>query len=307
MPAVRFPAECYIAAMPISLLRPPEGDGDRPAREDLRADALAGSRHQRLGAELRPAQAVEPEAARGLCAAITRRALGDLAPALLLLGPADRERAQALGAYVLTLFDFARQRGVEGERLAQIQRWEATLEVALDGTPVERSEALKQPIFQRMAAAHARAPWDEAALARLASLARQRVLIAADEAWKLDRPLATAVAELLIPGRGEAGGELGAAWLALARAREAGQPGDSRTDDAQRESEELAELGRRLAGLPSAAAALPSRWRAAGRYLELAAAAVGRRMEKGARGGEAATPRLGLLLRLVLLVRARGW
>ena len=64
---------------------------------------------------------------------------------LAVLERLDRERVQTLAAYAYTLFDFARQHGVEGERLAQINRWEFTLEAALSGQKVG------QPIFLRMA------------------------------------------------------------------------------------------------------------------------------------------------------------
>src|SRR5690242_126899 len=103
-----------------------------PEAADWRADALARSQHSRLSAELRaPAEDHDGERAAALCAELARGLLADFAPALVFLAPEERRRAQALLAYGRTLFDFARQRGVEGERLAEINRFEFTLETAL--------------------------------------------------------------------------------------------------------------------------------------------------------------------------------
>src|SRR6202035_3733976 len=114
------------------------GPRDRhPAGPEWRADALARRRHSRLDEEIRqPAGDDDPQRAEELCADLCRNLLGDFAPALLLLRRDDRRRAQALAAYAHTLFDFARQHGVEGEKLAQINRWEFTLELALSGQAV---------------------------------------------------------------------------------------------------------------------------------------------------------------------------
>ncbi|HBL25642.1 MAG TPA: hypothetical protein DD490_02275, partial [Acidobacteria bacterium] len=68
------------------------------------------------------------------------------------------------------LFDFARQRGVDGERLAQINRWELTLETALSGVPVG------QPVFVRMAREERRRAWPTAALDEIAACARRRAI-----------------------------------------------------------------------------------------------------------------------------------
>ena len=128
--------------------RPPAAS--RRARASA-ADALARSRPQpaRRRAAGRSSD-FDEERAAALCAAICRNLLGDFAPALLLLAARRAARVQALLAYARTLFDFARQRGVEGERLAQINRWEFTLESALAGQPVG------QPVFVAMAREHAR-------------------------------------------------------------------------------------------------------------------------------------------------------
>src|ERR1700680_3911883 len=110
------------------------------------------------------------EVAEPLAAALTREALGDFAPALLLLPATERARVRALLAYACTLMACAGQQGVEGERLAQIGRWEADLERALGG------ETRTPPICLRMARENARRRWPADALDELAACARRRVL-----------------------------------------------------------------------------------------------------------------------------------
>ena len=140
-----------------------------PAGGSWRADALARSGHSRLGEEIRPPQEdLDEDRSHEVCATICRNLLGDFTPALLLLSAAERRRAQAFLAYTFTLFDFARQRGVEGERLAQINRWEFTLEAALSGQPVG------QPVFVGMAREQKRRPWPPEALDAVATCARRR-------------------------------------------------------------------------------------------------------------------------------------
>lgn len=149
--------------------QPTEPRGERPEGEAWRADSLSRSKHSRIDAEIsRPAEDFDEERAAALCAEIARQLLGDFAPALLLLSSGERRRVQALLAYACTLFDFARQTGVEGEKLAQINRWEFTLEAALSGQPVG------QPIFLRMARENERRRWPEDALDELAASARRR-------------------------------------------------------------------------------------------------------------------------------------
>jgi phytoene/squalene synthetase len=144
-------------------------DEGRPAGEDWRADSLARSQHSRLATEIRPpGEDFDEEKAAALCADITRNLLGDFAPALLLLPQNERRRTQAILAYASALFDFARQRGVEGERLAQINRWEFTLEAVLAGQPIG------QPIFLRMGRENTRRRWPIDALDELAACARRR-------------------------------------------------------------------------------------------------------------------------------------
>ncbi|HEX5759604.1 MAG TPA: squalene/phytoene synthase family protein, partial [Thermoanaerobaculia bacterium] len=172
--------------------RPPSGPG---ARDD-RADALARSRHARLDTTAAPLADDDPDRAAALCAAVCRAALADFAPALLLLPPAERSRLQALVAYARTLFDFAADPGVEGERLAQINRWQFALESALGGEPAG------QPVAVAMAREHARRPWPQEALDGVAAAARQRVAqpraATAAEADRRAERFAAAVGEALL-------------------------------------------------------------------------------------------------------------
>src|SRR3954470_20900841 len=126
-------------------------------------------RQSRLAGELNlSAEDLDEEKAEELCAGIARHLLGDFAPALMLLPGTERRRAQALLAHAFALFDFARQGGLEGEKLAQINRWEFTLEAALAGEPAG------QPIALRMARENERRRWPADALEDLAACARHR-------------------------------------------------------------------------------------------------------------------------------------
>lgn len=166
------------SAVPVERVR-----DEHPDSEEWRADALAKSRHARLADELvEPLEDHDPRNAARVCAEVTRAALGDFAPALILLPVAARERVQALAAYTLTLFDFARQTGVEGERLAALNRWEFTLEAALSGSPAG------QPVFVRMAVEEERRPWPREPLDALADAARSRAVRARP---RTDRELET--------------------------------------------------------------------------------------------------------------------
>jgi phytoene/squalene synthetase len=155
-------------------------------------------RQSRLAEELNvPREDFDEEKAGELCAGIARGLLGDFAPALLLLPGTERRRAQALLAYAYGLFDFARQVGLDGEKLAQINRWEFTLESAFAG------ERAGQPVFLRMARENERRRWPVDALDDLAICARRRALrrrppTVADadlEALSLGRAVAAALLE----------------------------------------------------------------------------------------------------------------
>ncbi len=172
--------------------------GRPPSDAEWRADALARSQHSRLDELMaEPLEDHDAERAGAVCAEITRRGLRDFAPALVLLSPAERRRVQALAAFGLTLFDFARQSSLEGEKLSQINRWSFDLESTLAGAPPG------QPVFVLLAATHAEKAWPEEALLRLANSARRRALRArarsAGEAERDARGLAAALAGALLP------------------------------------------------------------------------------------------------------------
>lgn len=153
------------SAVPVTRVR-----GQAP-ETDWRDDARAGSHHSRLVDELRaPLESHDEGRAAEICGSVCRAVLRDFAPALVLLPAEDRRRVQALATYAFTLFDFARQSGVEGERLAAINRWEFTLESALEGTPPG------QPAFVLMTASERARPWPREALDELHQAARQRAI-----------------------------------------------------------------------------------------------------------------------------------
>jgi hypothetical protein len=305
---------------------PESPSADRPRDEAWRADALARSRHSRLDELSRPAESFDEAAAEVFCGELARKALGDLSPALLLLAASERRRAQALAAYAFTLFDFARQRGVEGERLAQINRWQFTLEAALSGEPVG------QPVFVAMAREHGRQPWPEDALDALADTARQRVGEPIPETAKAfaryrrrlaaalfqavsgadPPPELAALGEALLAARGlvRVGEELRQRLSPLA-AEELPPPWVAGHPPS--EAEVLAavrrrgdELRSRLASPPELAA-LPATRRRALTFLRLGALELLARLDARGDALLTAPPRLGLRDRLLLLARARWW
>lgn len=143
--------------------------GSRPDDESWRADALVGSRHSRWVDELRqPLGLHDRERAQEVCGQVSRLVLQDFAPALLLLPSASRHRLQAMTAYALTLFDFARQTGLEGERLTAINRWEFDLEATLNGQPPG------QPVYVLIHALEQQRPWAREGFDHLHACARHR-------------------------------------------------------------------------------------------------------------------------------------
>lgn len=297
---------------------------ERPEGEDWRADSLARSQHSRLDAEISPpADDFDAEKAAALCAEITRNLLGDFAPALLLLPGTERRRAQAILAYASTLFDFARQRGVEGERLAQINRWEFTLEAALSGQPVG------QPIFLRMAQENERRRWPVDALDELAACARRRATRA--------QPATVAEAEIdaLSLGRAVAGAllekslnaEIDGLASALVRlwslqrlgeevdrrrcplpASEIAEENDGRFDPArllEAARRECQRLRSRLLRAPCGLVDLPQGYRRAAVFSLLAALRLLAEIEDPETELLKVPPRLGIGSRLGLLLRAR--
>ncbi len=140
-----------------------------PTESVRRAESSLSSRHSRLADHLLvPEEDFDADRAAELCAEVCRLALEELVPGLILIEPANRVRIQAQGAYLLALFDFAGQPGMEGERLAQINRWEYNLELALEEDPVG------QPIFVHLANCYAQNPWPDAQFSRFGVLARHR-------------------------------------------------------------------------------------------------------------------------------------
>jgi hypothetical protein len=284
---------------------------------------MAASRHSRLLDELRLPQAEEdPAAATRLCGEICRKALRDLAPALILLPAADRRRAQALAAYALVLFDFARQSGLEGERLSQINRWQFHLEEALGGEPTA------QPIFLCLQLEERRLPWDREALDGLADAARRRVACRRPATAKARsaevEQLAMAVCSALRDDAGAAASRLAAGLVRLfslldldegLRRHDARLPRQELPDDwhgtADPQTSSLAEAVRRECGRIRPLLSLPRRgelpptWRRSARFLALAGRQL---LTKAAQMGPAIAtqpPRLGIGNRLTLLLRAR--
>ncbi len=289
-----------------------------------RADALGASRHSRLADEIRPTvERPDPEAAAELCADLTRAHLGDFALALALLTRPERRRAQAVVAYACTLFDFARQRGVDGDRLAAINRWEYTLDEALSGREVN------QPIFAAMSREQGRRRWSAEGLDALSACARHRathdqpttVQEVERDALALARGFGRAWLGTPVPPEIEA---LGAGLIRLDRLQQLGRETAegrcplARTKvgsacpippaeplllaEAQRECQRLRPLflgGAR--GLPT----LPDGYRRAVAYALFAGLALLTQIEEADTTLLTTPPRIGLRARLRLLARAR--
>lgn len=268
-----------------------------------------------------PAGDFDEEKAGLLCAQITRVVLGDFAPGLLLLPAGERRRVQALIAYAHTLFGFARQEGLEGDRLAQINRWEYTLESALSGIPVG------QPIFLRMARENARRAWPVDALDDLAACARRRALRAQPttvaEAEADARNLARAVGLALLEDRLNAeANNLAGALIRLAALQHLGEGvrqgrcpipeselGSGTSDTPALLAavrRECARLRSRVLRSPRGLLDLPGGYRQAAVYSLLAALRLLTDIETREEATLLATPRrLGVLSRVGFLLRAR--
>lgn len=282
------------------------------------------SPHSRLDQEIRrPDEDFDEERALELCAEVARNLLGDFAPALVLLPVYDRQRVQTLLAYTFTLFDFARQRGVEGERLAQINRWQFTLETALGGQPVG------QPVFVRIAREQRRRAWSAEALDEIAACARRRATRprpatpeeADADAERLARAVATALLGKAPPG------EVNAFAGALVRLRSlqslgsevqgkrnplavsempddwAGEPSPQKLFEAAQR--ECLRLRPRLLRAPRGLLDLPAGYRRAAVFCLLASLRLLTRIEDGDAGLLQTPPQLGVMSRLGLLARAR--
>lgn len=282
------------------------------------------SPHSRLDQEIRrPDEDFDEERALELCAEVARNLLGDFAPALVLLPVFDRQRVQTLLAYTFTLFDFARQRGVEGERLSQINRWVFTLETALGGEPVG------QPVFVRMAREHRRRAWFVEALDEIANCARRRATRprpatpeeADADAERLARAVVTALLGKAPP---EEVNEFAGALVRLRVLQglgaevqgrrnplavsempdELGEDPDPRKlfAAAQRECHRLRP---RLLRAPRGLLDLPAGYRRAAVFCLLASLRLLTQIEDGDAGLLQTPPQLGVMSRLGLLARAR--
>jgi phytoene/squalene synthetase len=247
-----------------------------------------------------------------------REALGDFAPALLLLPATERARVRTLLAYACTLLACAGQQGVEEERLAQIDRWEAGLERALGG------ETGTPPICLRMARENARRRWPADALDELAACARRRVLrprpATAADAGSDARSLARAVGGALLETslNAEVSGFAGAlvrlhalqhlgAALARGRCPLPADEGESLVDEALGEAvqRECARLRPWLLRAPRGLVELPVPYRRAGVFSLLAALRLLSDVEEAGARLLAAPPHLPPATRILLLARAR--
>lgn len=249
---------------------------------------------------------------------LARAALGDFAPALVLLPATERARVRALLAYACTLLACAGQEGKEGERLAQIDSWEAGLERALEG------ETRTPPICLRMARENARRRWPADALDELAACARRCVLrlrpATAADAGADARSLARAVGGALLETSLNAevsgfGGalvrlhalqHLGAA-LARGRCPLPADEGESLVGEALGEAvqRECARLRPWLLRAPRGLVDLPVPYRRAGVFSLLAALRLLADVEEAGERILSAPPQLPRATRIVLLARAR--
>jgi phytoene/squalene synthetase len=297
-----------------------------PQDSDWRADALAGSRHSRLADHLvQPIESHDIEQAAVICAQVGRSVLGDLAPALILLHPEWRQRVQALTAYGLTLFDFAKQTGLEGERLSQINRWEFELETALSGKPSG------QPVFVLLATENRIRPWPVEALDRLGNAARRRITSRRPStAAALDQQalaLGGAIVGSLVEDGGTPALDSFAAALLRIRAlqdlahslrrHQATLPVDELADSWDPESNtdgrrldlaiggECERIRALLTDASKAVSEAPPPMRSAAAYLLLAGRRLLKQMEKQGAGILEKPPRLGVASRLGMLLRAR--
>lgn len=316
-PAVPAPAAPPPRPRPLPAVR--EGHPTDPA---WRGDARQPSCHSRL--EVPPdLEARDEEKAAEVCAALTRDLLGDFAPALLLLPANERRRVQALLAYAVALFDFARRGAGPGDRLVQIDRFSGTLLAALAGEPTG------QEIFVRMAQENARRRWPPDALAELADCARRRALRRQPvTAGEVETEVAQAVGALgraLLESHWNAEVEsLGAALLRLQLLRRLGMevaahrcplpadevPAHPGRGPAVAELEravrrECEHLRPRLLRAPRGLVDLPDGYRRAGLFASLAAVHFLSDLEDGEASLLAEPPRLPTGKRVALLLRAR--
>jgi hypothetical protein len=281
------------AAAPVRDAGGQRGAGQKGAEAEAPARDAGGRRTAGPGAA--------GDGADGLCAALTRDLLGDFAPALLLLPATERSRARALIACARLLFDFARQPGPEGERLAGLARCEHGLEQALAG------RAVGQPILLRVGEESSRRRWPPDALDELLACARRRALRphggdddgdgAAVEAEQ--RSLARAVGTALLEERinSEVTG-FAAALMRLCGVRGAGV-------DPEAARRACIRLRPRLLRAPRGLVELPAPYRRAGVFCLLVALRIVSQIEESGSGRPAAPARLNAGTRIGMLLRAR--
>lgn len=302
------------------------GIADKPPDVSRRAEDYVSSRHSRLVDEIcQPLEVNDPREAAALCAEVTRRILLDFAPALTLLPVIERRRAQTLATFAFTLFDFARQSGLEGERLSQINRWEFSLEAALTGEPTG------QPVFVQIAQLDGQVPWSRDGFDRLMSAARHRATVrrpATVEAAESDSSeLGGALVEVLVGEPPSSALEaMAAALTRILSLRMLGE--DLRRHQARLPVSELPEpwqtstrfdsevlrkavhsectrirplLMRSARAVPD----LPPDYRRCGKYLLLAGDRLLNLLEETGAGLRQESPQLGAASRLSLLMRAR--
>lgn len=285
---------------------------------------MAQSRHSRLDDVLiEPLEDRDSNRAAMICGEVTRAALLDFAPAVVLLPASDRRRLQAIAAFGLTLFDFARQSSLEGEKLAQMNRWQFDLESTLVGEPPG------QPVFVLLAETGEQRPWPPEALDELVACARHRALRqrprSQEEAEAYALRLGDALSGALVPEAGSGIAPLVAALLRVGRLLALGD--DSRRHQAglavnalpeawgvegPATARELSAAIRaecaRLQGLlrePRALSSLPRPWRRAATYAVLAARRLLERIDLLGADALNSPPRLGALERLRLVLRSR--
>ena len=294
------------------------GSSEPSRPEDSPDDALAPSTHARQTELTRPLEDFDEGRARAVCGEVTRQLLLDFSPALLLAGKTDRLRLQAIITFARTLFDFTNDRSLEGEQLAQINRWHFALDQSLAGEPVG------QPVFVLMAALGKQGPWSQEGLHHLVALARSRILSARSvttaEVDQKARELFAAVAAVVLERSSKK--ELNEVGAALIRCHSLlGDPDElayrrpdlclaTGANDRQAlasaveaECDALAAtLSKALAKADGAIADLTPKLRRGFRFACLAGLAISRQARLA---GIERTPRLGVATRLQLLLRAR--
>ena len=284
-----------------SILSSGEISDTHPKDDQWRGDGLAGSPHTRLVDQIRvPLDDHDPERAAEICAAICRQALLDFAPAIVLVPPDDRPRVQALTAYVLTLFDFAKQPGLEGERLSGLNRWQFELEESLDGKP------RGQPVFVALALANQESPWEREGFDRLHRLATHIAVVETTSQEHLCEELAAAWLKLLL-GRQPSDSIVTQAGALVRTHRLVGSVGNDSRQAPPKPDKHEDERSRLIAALSKRFEpnGLPKEYRPAAAYLRLAALRLlGKsNLLQGMRPRK--RPQLGLVERLTILGRAR--